>query len=211
MSFFLKINRGLILTVVIVLATTGYLVVNGVAQSTAKPEIKTLCEKYIKTAISYKMLPQNYRKENPAVPKAELDKYVDDMTRDLKAFYSNNEQTYKYTIADYKKSLENQAKGIGVIYNFTKEISDYKDFVFDNDTVTVTITTNTFFDGMPVTGNTPSKFMQGAEGRQNITTQTTDTITLQNVSGKWKVLYADLVNPVSGGMQGYTPQTTYAK
>ena len=202
MTFFKKINRGLILTVVVLLITATYLVTNAIAQSAAKPEIKIICANYIKTAISYKMLPQNYRKENPQMPKAELDKYIEYMSKDLNEFYTSYEQTNKFTVNEYKASLENQAQGKGIIYNYTKEISSYKDFAFKDDTVNVTIITNSSFDGaVDISGNNGPKSMPSTSDRQNISSQTTDTITLQKVNGTWKVLHADLVLPDKGDSQ----------
>jgi hypothetical protein len=206
MSLFKKINRGLILTVVVLVATATYLVTIAISHSAAQPEIKSICAKYIQTAMSYKMLPQSYRKENPAMPKAELDKYIDSMTKDLKAFYTNNEQTYKYTINDYKTSLEDQAKGNGIIYNYKKEISKYSDFVFNDDMVTVSIDSNTVFDGVQNVSTDPN-LMPSIGNRQNLSSQTADTITLQNVNGKWKIIYADLVQPINDGMSKYQPMT----
>ena len=194
MTLFKKINRGLILTVVVLIVTAGYVILTSVAQSAAEPDIKNICANYIKTAISYQMLPQNYRKETPAMPKTELDNYINSMSKDLEAFYTTNQQTYKYTIDSNKTSLENQAKGIGVIYSYSKVISSYNSFTFSSDTVEVSISTSSVLDD----ASDPST---SAGGRQSISSQTTDTIDLQKVGGKWKITYADLEQPSNGGVQ----------
>lgn len=188
MKFLAKINRGLILTVVIVAAIAIYLIAQSISQADEKPKIKDVCQQYINTAISYSQLPENYRKANPEIPQAELDKYIADMSKDLKAFYTDKEETYKGVIERNKEYLENQAKGVGVVYSYTKEIKEYENFVFDGDTVTVSIGTNSVFDG--------SDISSPLSPRGKVTGKTVDTITLQKVDGEWKVIYAFLEQPV---------------
>lgn len=186
MKFLTKINRGLILTSVILIVIFIYLFAQSAAEARVKPEIKDLCQKYINTEISYKMLPEKYKKENPDMPQAELNKYIDDMRKAIKAFYTDNEQSYKYVIDRNKTDLESQAKGIGVVYSYKKDITEYKAFTFEGKTVTVTILTNSVLDG-PSTPGAP---------RESIAAQTTDTITLQETDGQWKIIYADLQQPM---------------
>jgi hypothetical protein len=188
MKFLSKINRGLILTVLIIVAIVIYLVAQSISESKVTPKIKEVCQQYINTAINYSQLPEKYRKTDPEMPKAELDKYIENMTSDLKAFYTNNEQTYKSIVQRYKEDLENQAKGIGVVYSYKKDIKDYEDIIFDGNTVTVTIDTNSVLDG-------PNNLMPGAP-REKVSAQTVDTITLQKTDGEWKVIYAFLQQPV---------------
>lgn len=188
MKFFSKINRGLILTSLVLVAVVIYLVTQSISQGEVKPIIKDVCEKYISTAVSYKELPEKYKKENPEIPKADLDKYIEEMTKDLKVFYTDNEKTYKYAIDKSKDDLERQANGLGTVFNYEKSIVEYKDFVFDGNTVTVTILTNAVIDG-------PNIFEPGMP-RENFAAQTTDTITLQKVDEEWKIIYADLQEPM---------------
>ncbi|HEY5586121.1 MAG TPA: hypothetical protein VIK78_16725 [Ruminiclostridium sp.] len=191
MKFLSKINRGLILMSVVLIAVAIYLMAQSMSQAEAKPKIKDVCQQYIDTAIIYKQLPEKYKKENPEIPQAELDKYIDDMTKALKAFYTPNEQTYKYEIERYKANLESQAKGEGVVFSYKKDIAEYKNFIFEGNTVTVTILTNSVLDG-------PNISLPGTP-RESIATQTTDTITLQKNAGEWKIIYADLPEPMKQG------------
>ncbi|MHB8063699.1 MAG: hypothetical protein ACYDG2_13880 [Ruminiclostridium sp.] len=188
MKFLAKINRGLILIILIVAAIAIFLVTQSISQAKVMPKIKDVCQQYINTAVSYRQLPEEYRKENMEIPPAELNKYIDAMTKDLKAFYTDNEQTYKYLVGRYKENLENQAKGEGVVFNYKKDIEEYKTFTFEGNTVTVTIATDSVLDG-------PNSVLPGAP-RENISAQTIDTITLQKTDGEWKVVYADLQEPM---------------
>ncbi len=199
MKLFKKINRGLILTIVVVAAVATYLVILSVTQGKEKPIIEDVCTKYISTAISYKQLPDQYKKENPEIPEAELNKYIDSMTADLKAFYTGNEQTYKTVISTNKADLERQASGMGVVFDYKKDIKEFDSFTFDGDTVTVSILTNSVLDG-------PNIFEPGMP-RENISAQTTDTITLQKTEGNWKIIYADLQQPMKS-QNGITYRTS---
>lgn len=188
MKFLQKVNRGLILTLLVLAVVVAYSVSISVSHASEKPEIRNICKKYIATAVDYKMVPEKYRSEKLEMPQGELDKYIADMSRDIKAFYSDNEQTYKYMLASYKASLQDQAKGKDVIYSYKKDITDFKKFIFDGKTVTVTILTNSVYDG-------PNVFQPGT-ARESIAAQTTDVITLQQINGKWKIVYAYLQQPV---------------
>ncbi len=182
MKFFSKINRGLVLLIILVLGVAIFLVIQSNYQSRETPKIKEVCQQYINTVIDYKQLPQHYRKANPEIPQNELEKHIQAMTDDIKAFYTDNVQTYKTVIKDYKSDLENQARGIGVVYNYKKEIKDYENIIFNGDNVTVSIITNSV--------------REDSELKQRASSQTTDTISLQKVNGQWKVIYADLLEPM---------------
>jgi len=188
MKVLAKINRGLILIVLIVAAIAVFLVIQASSQAKVKPKIEEVCQQYINTAVSYRQLPEKYKKVNPEIPQAELDKYIDAMTKDLKAFYTDNEQTYKNVIARYKTDLEGQAKGEGVVYSYKKDILEYENFTFDGDTVTVVIKANSVLDGPDI--------MSPVMTRENVSAQTVDTITLQKTNREWKVIYADLQQPL---------------
>ncbi|NJD02434.1 MAG: hypothetical protein FIA99_07530 [Ruminiclostridium sp.] len=192
MKFLAKINRGLILSVFVLTVVVIYLVTLSISHAAVIPKIKEVCTNYINTEISYKMLPEKYRKEKPDMPQNELDKYIVEMAMDIKAFYTDNEQTYKYLIDRNKADLENQSKGIGIIFSYKKDIADYKNIVFDGNTVTVTILTNSSFDGPDIT----APGMQ----RGNVSAQTNDTILLQKTDEEWKIIYADLQQPIKNGM-----------
>ena len=198
MKFWAKINRGLVLTILALFAVVVYLIVLQVSHNAARPEIESICKSYVKTAVNYSMLPQKYRKASPAMPQSELDSYLSDMQNDIKAFYPDNEQTYKYVINQYTASLENQAKGINMVYSYTKDVSSFSGLNFNGSTVIVSIVTDTNYTGAAVnTGSTVTG--AGSDTFTPVSGQTTDTITLQKIDGKWMVVYADLQQPAQGG------------
>lgn len=187
MKFLKKINRGLILTLVVLIAVAIYLVVLSQAQAAAKSEIKNVCERYVVTEISYNMLPEKYRVKNPDISQSEIEQYIEDMTNDIRAFYPDDRQSYKHLISRSKASIEHQAKGIEVIYSYQKDILDYDKFVFDGNTVTVTISSNSSIQRFDHTAND--------DIGEKVSTITTDTISLIKKDGEWKVIYANLQMP----------------
>ncbi len=188
MKFISKINRGLILLVAVVVGIAIYLITLSAGQTREKPLINEVCRKYINTAANYRKLPQEYLKDKLIISETELNKVIEAMNNEIKTFYTNNEESYKYVLVRNKEELKKQAKGIGVIYKYEKEIVDFKSIVFNGNTVTVNLLTNTVMDRL-------NPYIPGGE-REHISSQTTDTITLKKVQGKWKIVYADLLDPV---------------
>lgn len=182
MNYFRKINRGVILTTLIALTVAIYLAALTAIHNTEKPKIEELCTKYIQTEISYRMLPQKYRIDNPQIPKDELDKYIADMTNDIKAYYLDNSQTSKFLIDTLKINIENQAKGSQIIYDYRKDILEFKDFTYKNGNVTIRIISNSTIENS--TNN-------------NVSQGTDDFITLQKIDNEWKVIYSNLALPVN--------------
>lgn len=192
MYYLAKINRGVVLTAIVLIAVVIYLISVTITQNAENPKIEDICKKYIQTEVSYRMLPQKYRIDNPQMPKEEQDKYISDMTNNIKAYYSDNTQSSKYLIENLKNGIENQAKGLQLIFNYQKEFVEFKDINFDNDRVSVTITSNTSFDGY--NANNPGK------NRDKIHQLTDDLITLQKISGEWKVTYANINIPMNSDL-----------
>lgn len=201
MNLFKKINRGLIATVIVLIAVAVYLVSLSISRADEENRIKEVCESYVKTAISYKMLPKEYRKEAPEIKKAELDNYISQMSKDLKAFYIDNEQSYKYVTDWNKQELENQSKGIDVVFNYSKKILKFTDFVYDKDVVTAQFESDSSFEGPDLTNKSVK--------RRKVTMQTKDSITLQMQEGKWKIVYADLQQPVRDSQGNQMVYRTY--
>ncbi len=187
MGFLKKINRGLILTVVILLSIAIYLVAQSGWQNKEKVKIEEVCRQYINTAVKYRQLPEKYRRDKPDISQGELENHINNMTKDLEALYAGNELTLKNVINKNKTALESQAAGKDVILSYKKDIVEFSDFIFEGKTVTVNIQTNSVLE-------VSNAFEQGIPG-ENISSQTADTITLRNAGREWKIFYADLQLP----------------
>jgi len=188
-----KINRGAMLTAFVLLCVIGYLVGLALVQNAAKPVIEQLCSDYIRTEVRYSMLPAQYRAEAPGMPDAERAAYLADMAKDIKAYLIDDELTSKFTVDNLQTRLENQMNGIGVIYDYQKTIVKFDSIIFSDGIVTVSVRTNTVFDG-PVNNSL-------SIDRQQMAVETTDTLVVQKDGGQWKVVYASLTSPATDNSQ----------
>ena len=187
-----KINRGVILTVVILLGVAGYLIGLEAMHGSARKEIQQICEKYVAAELQYYMLPEAYRVEKPQIPEQELERYMTAMRDELKGFFVDNEQTYRYKLKELEENLTAQSKGEGVVYEYKKEIVKYE-IAFDGNTASVTLTSATTYDG-PVSSYSYSS-KTGVSSRQTLTGEVTDRLSFQRVDGEWKLTYAALYLP----------------
>lgn len=192
-----KMNRGVIFTVVVLLGVVAYLIGLEVTRSSARGEIQQICESYIAAELKYHMLPETYRAEKPEVSQEELDSYLTAMRKELKEFYVDNEQTYRYKLEELENDLIAQSQGEGVVYQFEKELVEYE-IEFNGNTASVTLTCMTTYDG-PVNSY---KEGMGLSSRQTLTGETADRFTFQQIDGEWKLTYAALYEPAA--VEAYT-------
>jgi len=195
MKYFSKINRGAILTALIIIAVICYLITNSVMQNREKPEIKQICETYLQKEISYNMLPLEYRVDKPAMIETVLNDYLALMKKDIIEFYPQNEQYYKFVIQTLTNDLTNQAKGTRVVFQYEKKIIRYDSILFDKDTVNVQFTSSTTMEAKDINNI-------GSTAKDKITQETQDNIILQKIGGKWKVIFASISRPMSNNYPG---------
>ncbi len=193
MKVLAKINRGVILTVVVLLGVAAYLIGLEVMHSSARKEIGALCEEYVQAELGYHMLPEEYRGATPGMTEAELDSYIAQMKEDLTPYYVNNEQTYQYLFSSLEQSLRNQAQGYDVTYELTKDIMQ-TEITFDGDKARVQLSCYTTLKG--TTAYTPD--IAATTPNNSVSRETRDTLYLQRVDGEWKLTYSNLTIPYAG-------------
>src|SRR5665647_1165288 len=142
-----KFNRGVIITVIAVLCVSAYLIGLDITQNAEKPAIEKVVESYINTYVGYNMLPQSYRIATPDIPQAEMDSYIAKMDSDIKSYFAADDNSYKFMTDMLKSDLESQKTETTVVYGYEKTISKYTKFIFDKSTVTITVDTNSSYDG----------------------------------------------------------------
>lgn len=189
-----KFNRGVIITVIAALCVSVYLIGLSISENAEIPAIEKVAESYINTYVSYNMLPEAYRVATPDIPKAEMDSYLAKMESDIKSYFSADDNSYKFMTDMLKSDLEGQKSDVTVVYNYKKTISQYTSFNFDKSTVTVTVDSNTTYDG-------PDRSNPGT-GRLQLNAVTTDTIVLKKVDSAWKVVYSNISIPSRGNSFG---------
>ena len=147
MSVLKKLNRGAILTVAAVIGVIIYLVANGTANALQTAEIKAACAEYIAAEVRYSVLPEAYRAEDPGMPADEQSLYLTEMSDHLQPLLADSGLAGQLTLDRLKDSLIRQMSGDGVIYEYGKTILKYDAISFKQDVATVSVLTETVFDG----------------------------------------------------------------
>ena len=189
-----KFNRGVILTAIAVVCVSIYLIGLSITQNAQIPAIKKVVGSYINTYVNYNMLPAQYRVTTPNMPQADLNSYLAKMESDIKSYFAANDNSYQFMTDTLKSDLQSQNIGTNVVYTYKKTISQYSEFNFDKSTVTVTVDSNTNYDG-------PDKNNLSA-GRLQMNAVTTDTVVLKEVSGAWKIVYSNINRPSQNNSLG---------
>lgn len=196
MKWFSKINRGAILTAIVIFGVVVYLVGLSISQKSNIPEIKKICSEYIENHVKYSMLPEGQRKKTPDITEKELSNFVKEMESDISKYYPKGEQYSKLALNELNVSLQHQAGGQNVVLAYEKEILDFSKFVFKEDTVTVTILTDSSIERTDRNelGDTQDK----------VRSETVDKIILIKTDGEWKIINADISSPGNKN-QEYNP------
>lgn len=201
MRYLKKINKGLVLTVIVLLILIIYLVAVEVGRNADKPDIEKACKEYIATLDKYAVMPESVQKlygasdiENKSSIDDNVSKNIDnkmvELENELKSKMIDNELAVKMqkdAVSSYVKNNNNVFET--VVTAFNRDITKIKKFAFDDDQVTVTLDTKVSQD---------IKYLEFAEtetkelSKKNDFNLQGETITLKKVDGTWKVVYASL-------------------
>lgn len=191
MKFIKKINIGLVLAIIAILAVIVYSVNLGNERNLAKEDIKKSCENFIDLTDKYYTLPSEYQVIGEKSSDVNLNNYYIEMENELKDKTINNEiaNLQKIMLTEYlKNQLVDTSK---ITVSFNREITKISNYVFDGNQVTVSfnskITTKQKYNDVDQeTGELSEKIRENTFDIQN------ESITLEKKDGTWKVVYADL-------------------
>lgn len=191
MKFIKKINIGLVLAIIAILAVIVYSVNLGNERNLAKEDIKKSCENFIDLTDKYYTLPSEYQVIGEKSSDVNLNNYYTEMENELKDKTINNEiaNLQKTLLTEYlKNQLVDTSK---ITVSFNREITKISNYVFDGNQVTVSfnskITTKQKYNDVDQeTGELSEKIRENTFDIQN------ESITLEKKDGTWKVVYADL-------------------
>ena len=182
MKIWKKINKGLLLTIIVLIVLIIYLKGVEKQREADKTAIKTSCEEYINLIDNLMVLPedmQNLSEENEQ-------KIQDNINNELKKVMIENEDAIElqsqYVLEIVKQSNENK-----IITNCKKNIDKISKYEFDGDKVVVKFSSKIETSYKHVNTETNEE-----EEKQNIQSTSGDEITLQKVDGKWKIVYSYL-------------------
>lgn len=198
MKFLKKINKGLILTVIVLAALIIYLVNVEIQRKADKPEIEQACKDYIEIVNKYATLPEESQKVGEKISKEEKEKYEKELKEKLDEKMIENETAKELQVELIESTWEDEPQEASVLTKLDKKITKFKSFAFDGDQVTVKFTSTT---------NRNIKYLKDAEynvetekyeGTEELTKEVgfnssyDEVITLKKEENKWKVVYADL-------------------
>ena len=198
MNLLKKINKGLILTIIVLLILGIYLFVVESKRNEAKPEIEEIVKEYIAIVNKYSVVPEDMQKIQVPTSNEEFTRINEEMDKKVDEYLNKYEAELKEKMIDNKEVVDMQKDAMKsfldnannyfqeVVTKYNREIVKIRKYAFDEDQVTVTLETSTEIE---------NKYLD--EGNEKVRkenpTSKDETITLQLVDGKWKVVYADLI------------------
>lgn len=202
LSFIKKINRGLILTVAVILAVIVYLICLYSARANDRAEIKAVTENFLEDYSDALILSDTavYAKEN--LTAEDFEKSGSEAFGELKGHFADNEICYQ-SAKDNLSTVHFAQYMLGEpIKSLKTEITKIEDMNFNGDTASATVKLT-----LACTG--PEKlFYEGDEDANGKNVLSADMV-FQKIDGKWKIYYFDAYSVFS--IEGDTFPTTVAE
>lgn len=185
MKIFRKINKGLILTIVVLLALIVYL--HGVEKqrNADKKDIQDACENFIKFTDKYLVLPKEMQELTGTELENKEEEQAKEMKNELEKIMIQNEETVKMQYKVLLETLKNGYKTIDRRTNLERKIIKISSYEFDGNQVTVKFTSN-------VKNTTKNIALENQEENRNSFDTYNDEIILKKIGGQWKIVYSNL-------------------
>ena len=185
MKFLKKINKGLILTVIVLVVLILYFNNLEKQRDKDKPDIKKACEDFIELTDKYSVLPVELQTLQDNIPEEKVDDYIKQMKKDLADVMIDNQESINIQQKILEENLKNGYNVLEVRTNLSRKIQKVSSYQFENNQVTVSLKDNV------------EKTIKTSDGleeydKNNEFEASEDEIVLQKVDGKWKIVYANL-------------------
>lgn len=178
-----KINKGLILTIIVLAALLIY--ISGVEKqrNADKPDIRKACEEFIALTDKYVVLPEDMQKSE--VSEEKVNEYVNQMKNDVEKVMISNTEAVKIQEQVIENNLRDSYNALDVRSKMSRKIKKINGYEFDGNQVTVKLNNQVeivtkVFDEIDSTKETETF------------DASSDEIILQKVDGKWKIVYSNL-------------------
>ena len=181
-----KINKGLILTVIVILALTIYLANVEKQRKADKTDIKSACEEFIALTDKYSIWPQEMQKLTEEISENKIEEYEKEIKTELQKLMIPNEEAVKIQYQVLISNLEDGNTLSGIRTKQERKITKISSYEFEGNQVTVTF--NSKLD-------TSTKYLNEdnqEQEKQNSFDTSNDEIVLQKIDGKWKIVYSNL-------------------
>lgn len=178
-----KINKGLILTIIVLAALLIY--ISGVEKqrNADKPDIRKACEDFILLTDKYVVLPEDMQKSE--VSEEKVNEYVNQMKSDVEKVMISNTEAVKIQKQVIEKNLRNGYDALDVRIKMSRKIKKINGYEFDGNQVTVKLK-----DQVEIV----TKVFDEIDSTKETETfdASNDEIILQKIDGKWKIVYSNL-------------------
>ena len=178
-----KINKGLILTIIVLAALLIY--ISGVEKqrNADKPDIRKACEDFILLTDKYVVLPEDMQKSE--VSEEKVNEYVNQMKNDVEKVMISNTEALKIQEQVIENNLRDSYNALDVRSKVSRKIKKINGYEFDGNQVTVKLK-----DQVEIV----TKVFDEIDSTKETETfdASSDEIILQKVDGKWKIVYSNL-------------------
>ena len=178
-----KINKGLILTIIVLAALLIYISSIEKQRNSDKPDIRKACEEFIALTDKYVVLPEDMQKSE--VSEEKVNEYVNQMKNDVEKVMISNTEALKIQEQVIENNLRDSYNALDVRSKVSRKIKKINGYEFDGNQVTVKL-------------NNQVEIVTKVFGEIESTKETetfeasSDEIILQKVDGKWKIVYSNL-------------------
>lgn len=191
MKFIKKINIGLVIAIIAIIAVVIYCVKTESSRNNSKEDIKKVCEEFIDITDKYSILPEQYQVVGSSGSNIDLSNYYSEMKSELQK-YTTTEQTANIQKLILSEVVDNQLLNTtSIITEFDRKIVKISSYVFDGNQVTVT-----FKSKVSVKQKYQDMNMETGEVAEKVKDSSFDSdsesITLEKKDGKWKIVSANL-------------------
>lgn len=190
MKLLKKINKGFILTVIVLILLSIYLINQEKAKETEKKEISQKCEQYIDFTNKYAVLPEDMQVLKQEISNTELEKYKNEIKQELKKQMIENEQAVDLQYQILTSILENNIKKDSIVTQISRRMIDKPQYVFDGDQVQVIFQSRISITEKYLENDNDTE--EDAKTRNTTYMTQNDQINLQKVDGEWKIVYSNL-------------------
>lgn len=200
MKFLKKLNKGLILTIIVLVILLVYLFNLENSRKKAKPELEKICQSYVDLYNKYSMFDEKYRTIDKSITDDEYSKYLKLAKDDSVNIFVDDSNILDNQMQSIKQNLNTQLSGNYVLTDVKRTINKFSSFTFDSDTVTVVFKSYAEISYLSRPDSSydkkSGKYLGTAEKKSNAS-EMSDTISLKKVDDNWKIVSVSMYMPSS--------------
>lgn len=186
MGIWKKINKGLILTIIVLIILIIYLEQVEKQREIDKTAIKKACNEYIDIIDNLIVLPEEIQEHAQNLTQEDENKIQENIDSELNKLMINNEDA-KEIQSKYIFDIVKQANRNKITTDCKKTIDKISKYEFDGDQVVVSFSSNLNTTYKQINIETNEE-----EEKENIQSTYGEEITLQKIDDEWKIVYSYL-------------------